>query len=260
MTDPPRLPPEDNSATTTTNDGMSPFVSPDTQGGPPITPTETSFANPLPFHGVDTETIVSNAKVFARKQLTSTPSGRQIIRKSLDLDIKEQKTVLEDELVQSMVARDRAFASSLYHHVASGEKIDEFFKKTKVFDSARERWKLPGTHEIAEEKDMYKPLVRLLNAIVEYFWKERAKELRIALSKVIDTNTTNLCHIEAVETDHYSRPDISVKAGGPSFQLPHKKIKGSVGFSNMATCFEVKIEKQRLGFLKELLQVAVYAR
>ena len=177
-------------------------------------------------------------------------------------NVKEQKTLLEDELVRSILAlpKDSTFASSLYHQVATHEQIEDFLKETKAYDSDGERWKLPRSSKNLEEKTMYKPLVKLLNAILEWFWKDTATGLGKALSKAIDTNATPLWHQEIVETGHFSRPDVSVKAEGPSFQLPHRKTKGNVGFSNMATCFEVKIENQRKGLMRELLQLAVYAR
>ncbi|KAJ2927848.1 hypothetical protein H1R20_g9245, partial [Candolleomyces eurysporus] len=260
MADPPPL--SFDYVPATTNDGISPFMSSDTQGGPPKTPTQTSFADPLPFNSIDTETLVDNARVFARRQMMSTPSAKPILRNSFDPNIKEQKTLLGDELVRSIIAlpKESTFASSLYHKVATRKRIDNFLKETEVYDMEQKRWKLPQSSESLEEKKMYKPLVKLLNAILEWFWGKVVIELGKDLSKAIDTSATPLWHQESVETGQFSRPDISIKSDGSSFQLPHRKTKDDIGFSNMATCFEVKVENQRKGLMKELLQLAVYAR
>ncbi|RXW13913.1 hypothetical protein EST38_g11941 [Candolleomyces aberdarensis] len=260
MADPPPL--SFDYVPATTNDGISPSVSSDTRGGPPRTPTQTSFADPLPFNSVDTEILVDNARVFARRQLKSTPSEKPILRNSFDSDVQEQKTLLKDELVRSSIAlpKESTFASSLYHEAATRKRIGEFLKETEVYDMEQKRWKLPQSSENLEEKEMYKPLVKLLNAILEWFWKKVVVELGKDLSEAIDTSATPLWHKESVETGQFSRPDISIKSDGPSFQLPHRKTKDNIGFSNMATCFEVKVENQRKGLMKELLQLAVYAR
>ncbi|KAJ2919566.1 hypothetical protein MD484_g786, partial [Candolleomyces efflorescens] len=242
-------------ATTTTHS----FGVLDTEGGPPRTPTTTSFADPFPYSDVDTDTLIANGRNFARTQFMSTP--RELTtRTSRDSDAKEQKALLGNELAQSKVVRDHAFAASLYHHAASRKDIEAFLKETKVFDSAQERWKLPLSHDKLEESKMYTPLVNLLNAILEHFWKDTAKNLCKALSKAINTSLTNIYHIESVETDHYSRPDISIKAEGSSFQAPHMKTKKLVGYSNMASCIEVKIKNQQQPVEKVLLQLGVYAR
>ncbi|KAJ2936679.1 hypothetical protein H1R20_g422, partial [Candolleomyces eurysporus] len=235
------------------------FVSADLTGGPPRTPTQSSFLERCPLRRADSETIIANARTFARRQWVSTPLAPSLLRSSFDPDIKERKEHLEEELAFSIIGlpKGSSFAFSLYQHLASDEEIDKFLKKTNVYNSRKKIWRLPRSSESLQEDKMYKPLVKLLNAILEWFWK---KEIALGLRKVLDTHSTVLPHKEAVETIHTSRPDCSVKAEGPSFQLPHKQTPGDIGYSNMASFFEVKVENKRVGFMKELLQIAAYVR
>lgn len=171
----------------------------------------------------------------------------------------QRKEQLDDELAFSIAGppHGNSFASSLYHDLASDKEIELFLKKTDVYDWHNKCWLLPESIKGLKKNELQKPLVKLLNAILAHFW---SKQFALGLRKVVDTHTTPLPHKEAVETDYKSRPDCSVKAEGSSFQIPHKETNEDVGYSNMASFFEFKVEAKRLGFVKELLQVAAYVR
>ncbi|KAJ2914322.1 hypothetical protein MD484_g6094, partial [Candolleomyces efflorescens] len=203
--------------------------------------------------------MVENAKVFAKRQCFSTPLAPSLAVPSLNLNMDQRKEQLDDELAFSTIGPPHAssFASSLYRDLASDEEIEVFLRETEVYDWENKRWLLPESIKGLKENELQKPLVKLLNAVLAHFWSQ---EFALGLRKVIDTHTTPLPHKEVVETDYKSRPDCSVKAEGPSFQLPHMETTENIGYSNMASFFEFKVEAKRLGFVKELLQVAAYVR
>ncbi|KAJ2912078.1 hypothetical protein MD484_g8336, partial [Candolleomyces efflorescens] len=235
------------------------FGSADSIEDPPRTPTRSSLPKSLPLRRANSQTMLANARAFAERQCFSTPLAPSLALSSLDLSMDQRKEQLEDELVPSIleVSNKSGFASSLYRDLASDEEIKAFLQKADVYDWQNQRWLLPESIKGLKESEIQKPLVELLNAILEHFWGE---EFARGLRKVVDTHTTPLPHKEAVETDYKSRPDCSVKAEGPSFQLPHQETKEDIGYSNMASFFEFKVEAKRLGFIKELLQVAAYVR
>lgn len=235
-----------------------------TIGGPPTTPTPTASRDPRdpsrrPQDGKSE--ILGSARALEQLNISDTPHHDSIDQSSFDPDMEEQKEIVEKELGKSIVElpKDSTFASSLYHNHASSDEIEMFLKETEVYRTEDKRWDLPQARsgEILLEAAIYEPLVKVLKAILSKFQTGASSSKR----EVIDTHSTNLPHKEPGPTTHFSRPDISVKARGPSFQLPHKETRSNVGFSNMATCFEVKAaENKKWTLMKNLLQLAVYAR
>ncbi|RXW21067.1 hypothetical protein EST38_g4778 [Candolleomyces aberdarensis] len=226
----------------------------DNTGGPPRTPTQTcATATVTLCKDVDTNLRLQKAaKILLKNQKPSTARAPDVATTRLDPQVEEAKKVLEKELGKCIeLPESNTFASSLYHHLAPDEEIEHFLAGTDVYNSAEHRWALPKSHEGLKEERMYKPLVKLLNAIFQWFWHETN------LRKAVDTHSTQLPHKEFADTNNYSRPDITIKAKGPSFQLPQDK---TIGYSNMATCFEVKVTNQGWSVVKELLQLAGYAR
>jgi hypothetical protein len=127
-------------------------------------------------------------------------------------------------------------------------------KQTQVYSN--ERWALPRSDPNLLEDAMYEPLVRLLNAILEWKWKK----VKVTRRTAIDTHLKKLPHKEPVPTTNKSSPDISVKAEGSSFQLPHRPTKGGIGYENITTFVEVKVTNQPWLPIDLVLQVAAYAR
>jgi hypothetical protein len=172
-----------------------------------------------------------------------------------DPQVEEQYKIMEKELGPHIqLPKGSAFASSLYHDLASSRKMAKFLKKTEVYNNAR--WALPESDPDLEEKVMYEPLVRLLNAILEW----GLKKVRGVRRTAVDTHLKKLPHKEPVPTTNKSSPDISFKAEGPSFQLLHTDAKNGIGYSSMATFVEVKVTNKHWTVLDMVLQVAGYAR
>ncbi|KAJ2926455.1 hypothetical protein H1R20_g10631, partial [Candolleomyces eurysporus] len=221
--------------------------------GPPQTPPHSRCTST-----VDEDRLLKlNGKAWAAGPGFSTPFAEREAGTSLDPKAEEQKRKLETELQQPI--EDSRFVALLYLHLASDGEIDEFLKTTIVYNMETRRWELPRseTHANLKESDMYKPLVTIINAIITFFYGDTKKRM------AVDTHSKQLSHKEAVPSVRFSLPDISVRAKGPSFQLPDRKSNGRVpttGYSNISTCFEIKIENQEWTFGQQLLQLALYAR
>ncbi|RXW15441.1 hypothetical protein EST38_g10414 [Candolleomyces aberdarensis] len=113
-----------------------------------------------------------------------------------------------------------------------------------------------------EEDDLYKPFVDISNAILKKFVLIGGEEGEL-LREAIDTHATNLLHQEEVKTTLVSRPDVSIRGQGLSFQVPETNREGTVpevGFSNMSSFEEMKVEKSNVSATAQGLQVAVYVR
>ncbi|KAJ2936674.1 hypothetical protein H1R20_g424, partial [Candolleomyces eurysporus] len=200
--------------------------------------------------------LKKSVKTVVGNGMASTPAHQDIEMSRPDPLVEERKKILKKELGPFVeLAWDSALASSLYRHCANRKRVKEFLQSTEVYDWKSRRWVLPESRKNLMEVEMYKPLVKLLNAIFEWFWGKDA-----AHREAIDTHLTQLPHKEPVSTANYSSPDISVKAEGSSFQLPHKDTTTSIGYSNMAAFFEVKVTSQDWSVMEELLQLAGYAR
>ncbi|RXW20938.1 hypothetical protein EST38_g4921 [Candolleomyces aberdarensis] len=225
--------------------------------GPPQTPTRSCATKALPKDVLDSvKRLKLSGTTFTENQKTSTPIFPPYPKTRLDPLVGEEHMILQKELGPPIELPENSdFVSSLYSYLASSERIDDFLDETEVYDSTKHRWALPESHETLQEAQMYRPLVKLLKAVFKYFWEGNA-----ARRQVIDTHLTQLPHKEPVPTTNFSSPDISVKARGYSFQLPHRATTTDIGYSNIATCFEVKVTNKRWTLMYQLLQLAGYAR
>lgn len=221
-------------------------------GGPPQTPTRVTTCVTL-SEDIDTKIRLEKAAtILAKNQRLSKVAALDVETTRLDPQVPEGKRVLVKELDTFIeLPENSTFASSLYHGIASDGEIDSFLGSTDVYSTEQGRWALPASHKDLKEERMYEPLIKLLNEIFRRFWNDTNSR------EAVDTHSTRLPHKEFVDTNNYSRPDITVKAQGPSFQLPPKK---TIGYSNMVTCFEVKVTSQGSSLVDELLQLAGYAR
>jgi hypothetical protein len=109
--------------------------------------------------------------------------------------MEEQQKILEKELEPFIqLPATSTFASSLYSDLVSSKEIDQFLnsKKTDVYN--KNRWALPRSDTNLLEGAMYEPLVRLLNAILEWGWKNVDVTAERPSTRTSQTSITrNLC-------------------------------------------------------------------
>ncbi|RXW15442.1 hypothetical protein EST38_g10417 [Candolleomyces aberdarensis] len=245
----------------------------DCKRNPIVTPSRTSEAilkrlceRPLSVLSRSSqERLKSASSSFAQNQHCSTPYNARI-SEPLKLNPKrdEHKKLIKLELGTLIGLNDNgAWAKSLYAHLVGEAELDEFLEESDLYNTNTGRWTaIPESTLTLTEDDLYEPFVNISNAILKKFVLNTCKKEKL-LREAIDTHATNLPHQEEAKTTLVSRPDVSIKGQGPSFQVPEADSEGNtpeVGFSNMNSFEEMKVERQRVSPTAQGLQVGVYVR
>jgi hypothetical protein len=213
-------------------------------------------------------------RTFVESQSTCTPHGaRANLKYAPNSKRDEHKKEVAADLGTVIDLNDSGeWARSLYVDLVKKDEIDKFLAETNVYtiQSADSKYwvDIPeddGTGTL-EEYHLYGPYCKLFNLILQWFVHKThdGTEAGEASSReAIDTHDMRLGHQEPESTTLTSRPDISVKATGDSFQVPEAKSGNSshrVGFSNMSSFKEIKLERQNYTDRDQWLQVGVYSR
>ena len=172
----------------------------------------------------------------------------------------EQTRLVMPDLAGAICLNDTTFARSLYHDLASESSIDNFLKKTRSYSLKERRWKLPRNCTRLFDRDFYTPVRNVVSSILKHFWRDATTQ---GTRQVVDAHATDLQHSEADPPAHRSRPSLVIKAEGPSFQLPLPRsgeTPEKIGFSNIASCIEVRMEGDELPADQQLVHTAIYAR
>ena len=188
-----------------------------------------------------------------------TRSSTKKTVRTLDQGFEEQRRLVSADLRGSVTTGDEHFPCSLYHHLASESVIDDFLRKSRFYSLASRRWRLPRTRAKLLDDDFYTPFSNMFSSILKYFWKEAFVQ---GTRKVVDTHAASLTHMGTNSAEYTSSPSFVIKAVGPSFWLQSSGTRpgtGEVGFSNIASCIDVEMEKG-MSESEKLARVAIYAR
>ena len=157
-------------------------------------------------------------------------------------DLETQGLMLVEEMGEVLdMDTDEAFIDDMFKRFDQ-DKIEEYLNKGA--GGFYNRSKKPG-----KEKSIYGKMVNLTNDILENFLPSTAG----VSHEVVDTHDRQFQHKEK----HYTLPDMVVCAEGPSFGKPDC---ADIGYSNVATYFDVKRQKDMGGRDKHLKQMSLYAR
>ncbi|KAF5340996.1 hypothetical protein D9611_006097 [Ephemerocybe angulata] len=165
---------------------------------------------------------------------------------------EQRKTALEELGIVPEV--DSSFLKGLYRSLATDKAIKEFLASTSLYDTKEERWTdIPKTPR--KESELYAPFHKIITAIAIVEGLGKAGDTR----EVVDTHAVSFQHRDNLS--HTSKPDVAIVATGPSFQLPQgfngPKPEG-VGYSNVASVWDIKLCASREGEDKQLGQLTVY--
>ncbi|TEB19358.1 hypothetical protein FA13DRAFT_1697927 [Coprinellus micaceus] len=137
-----------------------------------------------------------------------------------------------------------AYAQELYSEVLDNEEIDAFLDEPTANGSRRKNWTAP--HAPAPAEDLVRSLYKMLSSIVKRFAFSPKPGVQ---RKVVDTRKFE--GSDEVNAEGYRNcPILVVRAAGPSFQFPASPERGApsmertetLGFTNMATYFSVKLD------------------
>ncbi|KAJ3527029.1 hypothetical protein NMY22_g9931 [Coprinellus aureogranulatus] len=115
------------------------------------------------------------------------------------------------------------------------------------YDNRKRRWHLP--RKPSKEKKIYDDMVELVNDVLSHFLTCPAGVEREA----VDTHNVRFHH----KQERYTSPDLVIFAKGPSFEVPEH---ATLGYSNIATYFDIKRECDMGGFETHIIQLSIYAR
>lgn len=213
------------------------------------TPAATVESDPFPATPPPRTRTASDAHEL-NKQVNSTPlahTARTGNRDSDDAEDIEQQLLKE---VQPIYVTDGKYIKTLYPKVATTKAINEFldapnspFQRTRP-GSKGGRWK--GIPEVADrEAYIYSPMAKAIETVRKAF-HSKVPAIPGVSRKVIDTHDSNLYHLNHLLT----RPDLVVRAEGPSFELPSKTSQSfqgmdALGYTNVAAVFELKREESK---------------
>ncbi|KAF5341029.1 hypothetical protein D9611_005915 [Ephemerocybe angulata] len=171
---------------------------------------------------------------------------------------EEMKTIIHAELGPKVYAVNPRWVATLYCRQAPVKKIMKFLNHKSRY--SLKRWKgLPESPRL--EEDLYNPLHKIISDIVREFNPSGALGVT---REVLDTHETHLRHDNVAHPG--TKPDISIKATGASFESPHPRRMSpsqsalGVGWSNVAAVFEVKLDVMKGSETDHLKQIAGYCR
>ncbi|KAF5339124.1 hypothetical protein D9611_011173 [Ephemerocybe angulata] len=220
---------------------------------PPRTTAAVVESEPAPHLSTpQTYSTSEAAAIFSGTQSGGTPQGASTQNAMFaHQKVAELKEDLKLELGTDIYVTDRTWAPSLYHDLVSEGDVDKFLKQSN--SGYREgRW--TGLPEYAKkESDLYKPIVAIVNRILAKFGRDGAASVT---RKAVDTHALNMDH----DNHHKTRPDISIRATGPSFARPSTSYSTGIGYQNVASVFDAKLERAKDQQLDQVAQLGTYCR
>ncbi|KAF5340993.1 hypothetical protein D9611_006074 [Ephemerocybe angulata] len=172
----------------------------------------------------------------------------------------QQLTVLTELGKTGRVKKE--YLHTLYNTPELNDSISDFLRDSPLYDSANNHWaEVPDS--VDDEKVLYAPYIKIIQAILDGPGQSNANG-STASRIAVDTHKTNLVHYD-METQ--TKPDIVIKATGPSFQEPIPLSKQDpasgmvhIGWCNIACVFDVKRNSPDGGPKAQLGQIANYNR
>lgn len=249
--------PGDASRAETSNQRAHPRATQSQKKRPPMV-----YSNSEPiFQPRTPKTLSGVAAVYANAQAGgSTPLGATTQNEvSPDDNIKELRDGLWKEFGEKLRMASGQWVPSLYHKVVSVKDAKAYLKRTTCgyrysADGKSGRWhSIPQTPK--KEREIHDPMVILVRRIVEHFSKSSAEGVT---RTVVDTSFGR-GSVFRHDNHHLTYPDISIRATGPSFEVPGSDITGT-GYTNVASILEIKMECGEAAMKEFLLQVASYCR
>ena len=148
----------------------------------------------------------------------------------------------------SFTTTDEAYAEGLYRSEVKDEHVERCLEEATCYRITEKRWAIPEMP--TTRADLVSSVLGIIRSVVGMFTK----------------TTQEGVEREVVEMCRYDEgPALVVRAAGPSFEIPKPRNPGcslapDIGYSNVATYFSVKLERDIGGEKKCLEEMAVYAR
>lgn len=219
----------------------------------------------------DARRIVEIGEIISNSN--STPFGKSTQnRMPLGSTVEDMKDTLLEELggIENIPVVELSWARGLYKSTLSDTAIRTFLLKPSsgyTDDGDSSRWgSIPVSPK--DEDEIYPAVIELINTVLssEELMEAFGPAVEGVTRTAIDTNNVFLHHSDQDLKSHNTRPDISILAHGPSFQVPlaadafPSQIELGIGFSNVASVFDVKLNRKIQMTTKHTSQMGTYAR
>ncbi|KAF5340958.1 hypothetical protein D9611_006035 [Ephemerocybe angulata] len=200
----------------------------------------------------------------ASQKYGSTPVTIQTTQNPLkpDVSVDNLQQAVVDELggKESIYHVDETWATSLYHHMASDSDIALFLDKKdsgyEKIGKSKPRW--TGIKpKMKKEGELYTPLNIILSRILKEFLPSDASSTTTRTAVA-----THKTPFQSKDYTHKTFPDIAILATGPSFEIPDisKQFKKGIGYTNVASVFDAKLDREKGRDEDQVGQMGVYCR
>ncbi|KAF6760829.1 hypothetical protein DFP72DRAFT_881542 [Ephemerocybe angulata] len=195
------------------------------QGAPPTPPKPVSSTPVAPV-----SLKPESSSTSTTSDTSSSSSGEYSSYDETEDELYPQRKAAISDLHELPTA-DGACLKELYTDLASDRIINAFLTKSSLYDSEKRVWvdipqgPHPGT-------DLGTAVIKIVRSIIQDLGHSKG------IRDVIDTRNTKLPHIG--DPTQSSKPDMAIKASGPSFSVPF--CTSTIGFSNIASIFDVRCD------------------
>ena len=147
------------------------------------------------------------------------------------------------------------WATELYQNLATDDDIVEYLRGTSSgYDMKKGCW-AALSREQEDEAELRSSLISITSNIIGYFYP--SPRPGVARS-VIDSHNLLLPHDNG---KHASRPSISIKATGPSFEVPRNpETTGGLGYTNVTGVIDARLDRAMGDELEQATQLSVHCR
>ncbi|RXW19657.1 hypothetical protein EST38_g6199 [Candolleomyces aberdarensis] len=196
--------------------------------------------------------LAKSIQTFSGGQDSSTPCRATTHAANEENSAKDLADLLIEELGEPIFS-DEYWVGTLYRNLRSKAAIIRYLDTSGEFNN--DRWtRIPEV--IEDERELYDPVCDIVNSILTNLAPPGTANMRNA----VNTSTTHFKHesIGTTTSSHFSCPDISIKATGPSFSRPSDGAP--LGFSNSAAFLDGKKQLRIKKWHDHLTQLGGYAR
>ena len=172
---------------------------------------------------------------------------------------RERKREHEDAQYQEFGEKihqvNSSWATELYRNLATDDEVMAYLRNpSSGYDTKKGHWNsLDNVHQ--GEEDLRSSILTIVSSTIAHFYPH----LEPGVSRsVIDSHDFLLPHDNG---KHASCPSISIKATGPSFEVPRNAEKSDgLGYTNVTGAIDVTLDGANEDSLEQATRLSVYCR
>ncbi|KAJ3549042.1 hypothetical protein NMY22_g1041 [Coprinellus aureogranulatus] len=168
---------------------------------------------------------------------TASLHSRSCNAQGIDHEEKEPEIV---NVGRDVYQVDSKWARALYRDLVNDEEVVHFLNTlTSGYDATSKIW-ASLTKNGANKTNLTRCFVTVISSIISHFHRSLPPGVT---RQAIDTHDIKFMHSSG---KHWTKPAISIKASGPSFEVPGSSSLCGLGFTNVSAVFDVNTEGSRM--------------